>query len=776
MKRTFGFKSRPTSFIVVLAVCGGIVPWLAPTGSSAADSIPASQNFDQQIARHFGEGEGLPAGPAQLVDCAPGGAVAALVGGTWYVFAQGHWVERKFERRPTDDQFVFNDVLGHEVTAPVPWREVRQLIHRGPASYVAANSKLLRIENGKPTPLAWPPNRRVNQIALDPSGIIVVASADGLFRQRPDGWHKIEVADEGGRDWAVRDVRGVGFDSDGRLWFATKAGAGCRTQNGWRFYEGKDGLPWNDFTGIATGPGGQIWFGTHLGAIRFDGKDWQYLQGPCWLPGDDVFSIGIDARGATWFATSGGVGSFERRPMTLAAKADFYENEIQRYIKRTALGFVAEAWLRRAADKASADPQDSDNDGMWTSMYGAGECFAYAATHDSAAKARAKSAFEALRFLQKVTQGCEHAPPTGYIARTVRPADWPDPNIGRLASDLKEQQRDKLWKAYEPRWPKSADGKWYWKSDTSSDELDGHFFFYPLYYDLCAESEPERERVREVVRQITDHLISHQFCLVDFDGKPTRWGIYGPQFLNNEPDWWPERGLKSLSILCYLSVAAHLTGDPKYEAAARELIERHGYGHNAMYVKVQHGPGSGNQSDDEMAFMGYYGLLRCSRDDPLKALIRYSFFQYWVNEAPEMNPFFNFAYASQNLEATGSSAWGPVSLRPWPGWLEDSMATLYGFPLDRLNWPHRNSHRLDIVFLPRVDSDDLDEPDAPRSRGYRINGKVLPVENRHFNHWNTDAWQLDYGGNGNELAAGTVFLLPYYMGLYYGFIEKPGVR
>ena len=33
------------------------------------------------------------------------------------------------------------------------------------------------------------------------------------------------------------------------------------------------------------------------------------------------------------------------------------------------------------------------------------------------------------------------------------------------------------------------------------------------------------------------------------------------------------------------------------------------------------------------------------------------------------------------------------------------------------------------------------------------------MENRHFNHWNTDPWQLDYGGQGDELAAGTVFLL-----------------
>jgi hypothetical protein len=100
------------------------------------------------------------------------------------------------------------------------------------------------------------------------------------------------------------------------------------------------------------------------------------------------------------------------------------------------------------------------------------------------------------------------------------------------------------------------------------------------------------------------------------------------------------------------------------------------------------------------------------------------------------------------------------------------METLYGFPLDRLDWPLRNSHRLDVVALPRVRSRDLDEPDV-RERGHRVNGKVIPVENRHFGHWNTDPWQLDYGGNGGELGAGTVFLLPYYMGLYHGFIQKP---
>jgi hypothetical protein len=565
----------------------------------------------------------------------------------------------------------------------------------------------------------------------------------------------------------------VAFESAGQLWFATKAGVACLAASGWKFFEGKDGLPWTDFTGAAAGPRGGVWFGTHLGAVYFDGQGWHYRQGPRWLPSDDVTQVQVDAQGRAWFGTAAGVGVIERLPMTLAQKAEFYEGEIARYVKRTPYGFVAEAALGKVADKASAQPQDSDNDGLWTAMYGAGECFAYAATHDPKARERAKAAFEALRFLQKVTQGGEHAPPKGFIARTIRPVDWPDPNIGRLAADREAQKHDKLWKVYEPRWPKSADGKWFWKSDTSSDELDGHYFFYPLYYDFCAETDAERERVREVVRDATDHLIVHGFTMVDHDGRPTRWAVFGPQFLNENRYWWPERGLNSLSILTYLTAAAHITGDAKYLAAARELIDRHHYAQNIMYAKAQRGPGSGNQSDDEMAFMCYYGLLRCSQDDDLKARARYSFYYYFLNEAPERNPFFNFAYAAHNLRASVANPWGDLPLRPPADWHADALATLRGFSLDRLNWPLRNSHRLDVRFLPLASSEDPDVPDPPRQRGYLVDGKVLPVENRHFNHWNTDPWQLDYGGNGNELAAGTVYLLPYYMGLYHGFIEKP---
>jgi hypothetical protein len=752
-------------------LAAGFVVVAACAGAEAPTPIP--QQFEQEYAEGFTTKDGLPDGGVQLVEPGSSRTPRVFAGGSWWELSGGRWSEvGKDWRAASAEEFVFPDREGRPVHVAIPWKDVIQIVHFERTSYVVTAADPFTVVDGKLSSMGWPSRLRVNQLAVSQDGVVFLASSGGLFRRVANGWQGVRATDEAGRIWSAGEVLGVALDGRQRLWIATKAGVGCRTGDLWKFYEGKDGLPWNEFTGIAGGRGDDVWFGTRVGAIRWDGQDFLYRQGPQWLPHDEVRRIGLDAGGGAWFATAGGLGHIAHRPMTLAEKATFYEGEVARYVKRTPLGYVDQAPLRAPADKSSANPHDSDNDGLWTAMYGAGECLGYAATKDPKIKERAKQAFEALRFLQKVTQGGPHSPPPGYIARTIRPVDWPDPNIGRIESDREEAKRDQLWKVYEPRWPKSADGKWYWKSDTSSDELDGHYFFHSLYFDFCADTDAEKERVREVVRGLTDHLISHDFTLVDHDGKPTRWGVYGPQFLNQDPRWWPERGLNSLSILTYLAVAEHVTGDAKYARASRELIDRHGYAHNLMYAKVQHGPGSGNQSDDEMAFMCYYGLLRCSKDDTLKAMTRYSFFRYWANEAPEMNPFFNFAYAAHALNESVSNVWGRFPLAPWPGWLEDSRATLQGFSLDRLDWPHRNSHRLDVVSLSQQRAVDLYAPRS-RGRGQRVNGKVVPVENRHFEHWNTDPWRLDYDGNGQVLASATVFLLPYYLGVYHGFIEKP---
>jgi len=270
------------------------------------------------------------------------------------------------------------------------------------------------------------------------------------------------------------------------------------------------------------------------------------------------------------------------------------------------------------------------------------------------------------------------------------------------------------------------------------------------------------------VRSLTDHLVDHGFRLVDHDGKPTRWGVFNPESLNEDPRWFVERGLNSLSMLSYLAVAEHVTGDAKYRKIAAELIHKHHYAQNLLVPKIQVGFGSGNQSDDEMAFMSYYHLIRYATDPALKIQYALSLYRYWRLESPEMNPLFNFIYAACCRELQYSDAYGSYPLLSDDKvWLTDSIETLKRFPLDRFDWSHRNSHRKDIVPLSPLNSL-FDASSA--GRGYRLNGKVIPVDEQYFNHWNHDLWRLDHGGQGKGLGDGAVYLLPYYMGLYHGFI------
>jgi len=592
------------------------------------------------------------------------------------------------------------------------------------------------------------PSNDVHNIMIEDGSVVAHTSA-GWVRREDDQWVKTTPA------------TGESHSIEARKTHAKQQLTALSDSNGGSH------SPLNDPICVSAAPNA-TWFCSARGVARFDGHDWAYRQGLRWLPSDDVRAVAAAADGSAWIATAGGISHISFRPMTLLEKAAHYESEIDQYNRRTEFGYVIEAHTKTPGDKTSLTRHDSDNDGLWTAMYGAGECFAWAATKDPLARQRAKNAFEALRFLSIAPRGGSNPAPRGFIARTVLPITEPDPNKRpgyTLAGQKKNQQeRDRMWRAYEPRWPVTEDGKYYWKSDTSSDELDGHYFFYALYFDLVADTKAEKDRVREIVRDNINHMIDRDFKLCDHAG-PTRWADYSPSSLNHDPRWFVERGLNSLSMLSYLATAAHITGDSRYREVAAELRDKHGYAQNVMVPKMQAGIGTGNQSDDEMAFMCFYNLLKYEDDPKLNMLYRYAFRQYWALERPEGNPFFNYCYAAGSQDREFSDQWGVMSLAPGEGWQEESADTLRRFPLDRFNWGHDNSHRADIFALPG--------PALETSgRMMRKNGKVIPVDECHFNHWNYNPWNTKTGGGGTTLSDGAVYLLPAYMGLYHGFVTN----
>lgn len=618
-----------------------------------------------------------------------------------------------------------------------------------------------------------------------PAGASLVASgADGrhaavsgarLLEWREGRWQPLVLrnAEEG---WDPSAIIAIAWDAGGRLWFASTQGVGVREREGaWRFIDPARGLPVLDLTSMAASPDGSMWIGTRRGAIRLapDGTI-EYRQGRRWLPHDEVRAVSVDADGTAWFDTPGGRGGIAPRATTLAEKAAMFEADIDRHHRRTPYGYVVEAHLKTPGDRATAFTTDNDNDGLWTGMYGAAQAFAYGATQRPEARARARRAFEALRFLVDVPQGGSHPPPDGFPARSILPTSGPDPNVQDSPENdrRRQQSRDTAWKVITPRWPRSADGQWYWKSDTSSDELDGHYFFHALYHDLVARDDAERAEVAAVVRRITDHLLAHDYTLVDHDGAPTRWGVFGPSALNGHLQWADERGLNSLSMLTYLRIAHHVTGDARYDTAARDLVTRHGYAMNLLHPKVTAGVGGGNQSDDEMAFMNYYHLLKYERDPVVRAAAARSLHAYWQLERPERNPFFNLVAAVSLRGETFTTAFEVESLTlPDSAWRDDTIDTLRRFPLDLVDHGLENAHRRDLRPIePHI------RPDAEAPLGVRaIDGKVLPVDERMVFHWNVDPYVLDHKGRGTRLADGTSFLLPYYMALYHQVVAAAAV-
>jgi len=752
-----------------------------PAALAAQGASVRVGSFRMEVAKSFGTADGLASSDVRAIAVLPNGNVYAGTADGLYRL-QGARFERVAGTEGTpvrylaagDDTVWFAqgaDLMKFEAgdaqrIAGLPGQDVSALA-AGPQLYAAADGRLYRFSKGEWLRVAriGDPPDPVRRIAVGIDGSLALATQNSLLLRDAEGRvHSLHPA-EGNRSWAPHDVRTVAFDH-ANLWFASPQGAGHGLRT-WALFTPEDGLPYDDFTAAAAEGDGAVWFGTHRGAIRFDGHAWEYRQGLRWLPDDDVRDIAVDSAGTAWIATAKGIGRIERRLITLQEKARLFEEAIDQRHRRTPYGYVESVRLKRPGDLSEWTQQDSDNDGLWTSMYGAGECFAYAGTHDPGAKKRAKAAFEALRFLRLVTQGGTPPAPAGFFARAVLPASGLNPNQGGYTREHDEEERrtrDGLWKVMVPRWPLSADGKWYWKSDTSSDELDGHFFFYGVYFDLVAESAEEKAEVREHVAAIAQHLVDHNFQFVDHDGLPTRWGIFDPAHLNQDPVWWEDRGLNSASILSYLLVAQHITGDTKFGEAARRLIDQHGYAQNALIPKTNAGPGSGNQSDDEMAFMDFYHLVRYENDPVLRQMFSLAFYRRWMIEEPELNPLFNFLYAGVCANSRYRDATDSVDLAPVGDWLEQSIDTLKRYPLDRVDWRLDNSHRKDVVRVPAYVGD-------PAHRGMRRNGRVLPIDERFVDKWNHDPWELNQGGNGLSLADGASFLLPYYLGLYTGYLR-----
>lgn len=581
-------------------------------------------------------------------------------------------------------------------------------------------------------------SRAIRAILPDKQNGFWIATGMGLVHQTDAGVKLYQSASE----LLSADIHDLAFDQNGRLWIGGLGGVTVY-KDGKRInhFTPKEGIPSVVVHSVIPGPDGMMWVGTDRGVARFDGIKWSLRHSRRWLLSDDVRDVAFDKEGTAWIATSQGVSAIKRRKMTLADKAEYFLRICYaRHVREPYL--VEKCRLTVPGDTTTWEPRDDDNDGQYTSMYLAMESFLYAATQNPQAKANTKKAFEALRFLQTVTET------SGFVARTVIPSTWTrmaDPN--RTYTDQERADirvHNPREKKVENHWRPSKDGKWLWKGDTSSDEITGHMFGYLFYYDLAADKK-ERKRVSEHVCRIVDYIIEDGYVLKDIDGTHTTWAVWSPEKLNHDPDWAAERGINSVEILSYLKLAYHMSGNERYRNECLKLLHEHNYSENVRRAKTFN-PSCITHIDDELLALAYPCLLLHEDDPQLRRLYRESLDFWYSGIEKDCSPYFNFTYGvltGQNLNS------------------EVSIGSLRDTPLDLVRWRVDNTQREDIQLVRYPELESIET------------SRLLPPSERALFRWDKNPWHAIQGDGGHTESDGVFWLLSYWMGRYYGFIEPP---
>lgn len=568
-----------------------------------------------------------------------------------------------------------------------------------------------------------------SQVLMDPvriGPIQRIASYSGtLYLLRPGGLALIEgqtfVPDP--VDWGrlpspvTRDMVALGS----RLYIATDRGLGVLRGMAITALRGTDGLPYEDITCLAPEDGTDVWVGTSRGLVRKTSEEYHFFGARHWLPGDYVHDVAAGPN-VVYAATDGGLAIIRYEPYTLRKKAAWFQREMDEWgFKR--LGFIHKLYW--AGDKDGWLREISDNDGGNTASYLAAMSFRFAVTGDEQARDEALEAFRAIVWLDDIT------PKPGFIARAI----W------SVKGDKGERSTSGSG-GLPAKWYPTANGLWFWKGDTSSDEVNAHIFGASLFHDLAAKGR-DKERAKQHIANIATHILQNGWVLRDMDGKPTRWGRWDPDYLL-KPYGFEARGLNGMEAQTYMLTAFALTQDPKFQRGLQQLLDWR-YHTYTVRQRITIPPEQIAPWDDELAFFCYTPLLRYTTDPALRSIYLRSLERTWEILRMQQVPFYNFSYGG----LTGNDCEAPEAVQHLREW-----------SLDLVNHDYHNSHRSDLAT----------------ARGYTpYSGGARAFSPRELEaKWGARvSIQPDGGEHSHGVTPPTGWLLDYWMGRYYGFIKAP---
>ena len=559
-----------------------------------------------------------------------------------------------------------------------------------------------------------------------------------------------------------------------------------------------DGFPYplpsakSDYTCFAAGDDSVMWYGGKTGVTRYDpnGESLEdkimYFSAHRYLPHHAVDAILADGKDL-WALAGDKVSHIEMLTLTAEEKAEILLEETNNYVMRR--GMVSQRDLREHRNYESRYPYAAcDNDGLFTSGYAVGEMFRYATLREKLgedhprvkdARKNATKACEACLLLMYI-----HGRPEGFIARSYHVTGEPVPDDGIFykregktahcieTTYAKENGRvgeevpcdypvpERLAALY--RDLGYTDDDIYYKADTSSDEVTGHFLQMKFAHDFLAEGDPELdELIKDACKRTTLHIINHGFEFCESSGKPTTWAKWSKNYFENDPIGYVDAPLNSSEMLVYLKITMYITGEKGLWQETYDKLISEGYAdlgpkhydrfyQGAMREKVN--PEEDLMYGDNMLALMTYWML-CTLEDNGELLEKYrAAFRSWSGLIlREHTPGYDFMYKLGVPDAD-------IDIEKNAKWFTH-------FETNRL-LASVNSRRHDVaVKLGR---------NYEEKREYEISALLMPDE-RHVSKYDRNPYDLFMGENrGTCIESCYIYTYAYWIGRYYGFIDEEG--
>lgn len=481
---------------------------------------------------------------------------------------------------------------------------------------------------------------------------------------------------------------------------------------------------------------------------------------------------------------------------TLAQKATEYDRIARTLHIHPELKWMAEVWLPtvecegggtclavslKDATWKDVEKWDTDsNDGAWSGVYLASQAYRYGATGDEEALQNIRLLLEGLKARTEIT-GVPGNFVRQYIPLGVEGIQCPEGLSSYVPDAAKDSNKwvrvgndgclqvvggDPMeWTTTEHCVPEAYAG-WCFKDNVSRDEYAGHMLALAAIWQFVDDPDI-RLQAAGFITDVGVHLMENDLNFVDWDGRPTQHGGMHPLSFVGTP------GFLAVEVMAWVKLAAEVSGREDLRLFYEDCLLQRSGANECLPVSGQPlqpfteyfpltflylGPGGcqTNFNNVTMIISAYQVLLLAEEDPEMRQLVREALrdevilADNRIAAIHHANPWYSFLWA----------AFKPDPDEPAFQAVEEAVCSLRQFP------PTQQIFDIDIESLfPHYCTGRLDNSLAehPIPVAHRCPREIL-------------FWRNPY--ERNTCAADPAFvrqpgdyLLPYWMGRYYGFIR-----